>query len=42
VLSATMQASGCSVADLYSDAKDDIVCIAPNEPGLVWFENVKR
>jgi hypothetical protein len=41
VLSPTMQASGCSIADLNADSRADIVCVAPNEPGLVWFENVK-
>jgi hypothetical protein len=41
VLSPTLQASGCSIADLNADGRVDVVCIAPNEPGLVWFENTR-
>jgi hypothetical protein len=42
VLNPTMQASGCSIADLNGDSRADVVCIAPNEPGLVWFENARQ
>jgi hypothetical protein len=40
VLNATNQASSCDIADLNADGRRDVLCIAANEPGLVWYENL--
>ncbi|MGE3510247.1 MAG: FG-GAP repeat domain-containing protein [Vicinamibacterales bacterium] len=42
VLDAALNASGCSVADINSDGRLDIVCIGSAQPGLKWYENVGR